>query len=105
MTIKHPQCITVACDRCGAEYEQDEVTAHFASEADASSWVAETESGWCWDDTGIVCSRCIRDEREAACNHDWQQVTQRSNRCLRCDGHQRRPAELAANQQVSEVER
>src|SRR4051812_20757291 len=83
MAIKQFTCVTVTCDRCGADGGadgEDEGGVHYATEASARRALTEgrfvnpsynTEL-WRWDENGQVCSDCLRTEVEDACDHVWQ---------------------------------
>lgn len=63
MTIKVHQCITVACDVCGYEYDQDEYTAHFSDFSEARTVLSG--NGWTTTADRKVLCMAVDDQHQA----------------------------------------
>lgn len=64
---------TITCNSCSTTaWDYSTGDASFGSIEVAKRILTTDESGaWRWDSSGQTCPRCLRRERQAACEHEW----------------------------------
>ncbi|GAB4590013.1 hypothetical protein [Nocardia sp. IFM 10818] len=67
--IRWHKCLSLACDECDSEFDQDDSTIHFP-DLTAARKSAERD-GWTMTDSRILCQRCASRAACALIGHVW----------------------------------